>query len=537
MIIKNLAYVICLSLGLLLLSFAGCKKGLEHTSAKGSGPKLPRTGAKSPAGTPEKEFSGLAFLDRSLYVVRSADFYTYPGQVIRSASFYPSSDSVLVLVSPTTIDPSIVKPGRLVVISLKEPYDLYELKGGKQVISFRGTGDHSGAFITSVQTDLVVAGTSGNDDSESGEPLSNDKLIKGGVPSAPNKELGNVEDSTEGAVGDLKVSLFSLDSEGKLSDLSIENAEALGIFAGGKLLLRRFKKLTPENGGFKRVGPISYTLTSLNDPSVDLAGFDFEPILSPGLKFALRVHKVYDVVDYSNSVFSVFLSPIRALRKNGEKGAVNIGKERLLYTAPFFLTLREERWDPQVLFLDDENLLITTFSPEDSAGVKDQAYDNDLMSFSSMTSGRLSLERFKVSNQERNVLIETISPYLKIYYTPKEQVFFGVYRDDSESGTTHRVVAVSINAKHTRTVYKTDNVDGIEIADVNYPTGSLIVLERMEGESGLYSRLIHLRLSRTAPVEGDAKNAERTSSGDTSVSESGEPTKKPPPIHIPGSPT
>ncbi len=530
-----------------LLNFISCDYTSEIKQNEIDGKGIDK-GEESKAITQAPaEFSSLAFLDSSLSIIETARLSTYSGQVFKRAKFYKGDDSALLLISPFAFGESVITEGRLIAVTLKEPFDTYELKDKRRVIELT-VGDSPSEVYFNVIEARDKQGSikdSAGDSSKSVSPNNktedatqsssqNAQLISGGK--AVNAQDGSekTESKASNAEAKYETHLYQLDEEGKVKKLPVFNSLVIQSYKSGLLLLRHFNGLQLTGDGYQERSPISYSLTSSNDGKV-LASFDYEPILSPSQKKSLRVIRKYNISDYSASEFSVYINDIQT-NKKVEGSAKKSHQETELYTTSYYLTMEEDRWLPQVLFINDKSLLITTFTPEDASRKGKEQADEPYMKSLSLLSGKLNLEKLDIATKKKVPILKDISPYLNVNYSPGEPVFLVTYFTKESGDKVFKVEVVTIDGRKSRTIYSVKGPSSLSIEDVDYASGSLLILQSFSRGDERYSEVICLKLSKESrsknkkdePFEKPKRKREEAYPPGFDESQA-----EPPPINIP----
>ncbi len=428
----------------------------------------------------EAKYSALAFLDKSIPFTKKSEVFTTEGRIAKSAYFYPDTDSLLIFITNSAIDvgKEVIFGGEIVLYSLKGSERTFGLKGELDVIGARSSVNSREVYLSAVEK---TTRTIGNGRQESG------------------------------ATATLGVQPYLLEENGKLIRMSLTNIFITAVVGRDKLVARQVKHVNRKGAGYElEFGSYLLIDSTSHKP---LVRFDFEPQLSADASFALHIEQNYDPSNYENSFFSVSYLD---LTSNGK--TMDEFREKTLYRTGFFLTLEEQRWNPQAVILNGNRILLTTFEP---ARATDEVIPN--------ASGKVNLEIIDVKRKgfQRRTIMEDVSPYIWLYPMQNEPVFFMVWKANSAGSKRVYLDAVSIDGKHIRRIYESAEAELLEVADFDVSKGSIVLIEHIKGANP-YSSVIVLSLSE------ESDNVESGSSETSVASESGEELgETPPKIRVP----
>lgn|GEM_PF-2004531 len=475
--------LLAVSLLVVVTALAACVPVTEEEA-----PAVPETAQQPPAAAKPaaQEYSPIAFLDESLYVRSSELFYSPSGRMLKQAAYFAGTERVLALV--TTYDTARLedRAGKLYLVDTQDASQVFQLKGGRTVLSFLKAPDGS------VYYHALEEGTAENAEEESEQ---------------------------EGIVGseaalDVEIVLHRLGTDGEDVTVPAENALLESITRDGKLLLAHTSGVTPF-GGYHMRGLTSRW--SLYDPetAADEREFDYLPMLSPDLTVALDVVRNYDASDYENSYFALYQGT------PGQPGA----ELRLVYSCPYFVTLDPDRWDPVVQFVDDKRVLLSRFVPAETPGEEEASVPN--------ARGKLTLELFDLTNHSLRKALGDVSPHLNVLCRPGEQVFYYSSYTITGLNRVHSVCAAALDGSKVRVLAQNDIARRVRLMDVDIAGGKLLAIEDYETAAGKYSLLRELALNAAAPLPApeEPETAEESASAEL-LDESAEPG--PPPIMLPG---
>jgi len=438
-------------------------------------------------------YSPVAFLDESLSVGQSELFFTPFGRMLKQAVWFGKPERVLILVTAYVSADAESLVGTMYLVSTVDVSATFQLKEKARVLSFKQSPDGT-VYYHAVEEIAREPASEGQEE---------DVLVKRHAPVSA------------------EVVVHRLGLDGVDSVLEPKNTLVEGILPDGKLLLAEISGLTPFRGGYVRGITSRWILRE--PPSADvLYEFDYMPLLAGDLSIALEVVREYDTSDYSKSYFAIY------------EGAVGSASRelRLVFSCPYFITLEEERWEPVAAFLDDTSLLVSRFLPLKVAGGDEesgQAVPN--------TQGRLSLERFDLKKHQLRPLLEDVSARLAVLCEPGSPVFFYRSTERQDAGVAHRVWVVAADGSRARMLSENTLARKVELADCDFPAGSLLLVEHYETATGNYSTLRELRLSeeRSGLPEGESPEGQaedrQPGTDEQAPEEQGE---APPPISVPG---
>ena len=299
------------SLLAIAIAFAGCVPVPEYEP-----PEIPETAPQPPvsAEPAAQEYSPIAFLDESVFVRSKELFYSPSGRMLKQAAYYAGTDRVLALVTAYDTVRLEDRAGKLYLVDTQDASQVFQLKGGKTVLSFLKAPDGSAYYHA------LEEGTAETAEDETEQ----EGILK-----------------REGAL-DVEVVLHRLDTTG-------EDTSGIAPFGGHYM-----RGLT--------------TRWSLYDPetAADEREFDYSPLLSPDLSVALDVVRNYDASDYENSYFALY-------QGTPEQPGTEL---RLVYSCPYHVTLAPDRWDPVVQFVDDKRVLLSRFTPAEAVGDEEASVPN-----------------------------------------------------------------------------------------------------------------------------------------------------------------